>query len=130
MFKKFIVVLAVLATVAVAAYAGTVYDRVQFKTTAATAYSWTNTYNYAGIMLKQISLINGAVAVDTVTVRRVTIDTYPQTNTVCVITNAAYTGDAKWTLDARYLKPGDILTFTSAQATGYTANIEFEVQKH
>lgn len=132
MLKKILTVAIAVVVIAVTAViAEQVYDRTQVTLARATGtVNWTNTVNYAAIKLQNIWLINSYVAIDTVTVQRVTLDTVPMTNTVCTITNAGNKGDAKYSLNERYMKPTDYLVFTSGSTTGCTAIIDYEVQKH
>lgn len=129
--KRFTILAAMLMVSIIAAVAGVVYDRVQLTAARATgAISWTNTVPYAAIELKNITILNSYLAVDTITVQRVTGDTVSHTSTVCTITNAAYTGNWEGGLHWVYMKYGDKLVYSSAQSTGYYANVEYEVQKH
>lgn len=128
-FNINIIVGLMLAMVALAAIAGSVYDRDTKALGASTGTAtWTNTYKYAAIVLKNVWIQNCLVAVGTVTVSRVTSDgTYTQA--VGTVTTAANAGNTT-SFTASYLKAGDMLTFSSAPATGSTAMIEFEVQQH
>lgn len=111
------------------AIAGLVYDRavVTLGTTTGTV-TWTNDYKYAAVNLKRIAIFGSAVAVDTVTVSRVTSDnTYTQTVVAIVLASNA---GASNTLPIAYMKNSDKLTFASTATTGATAMIEFEVQQH
>jgi hypothetical protein len=129
--KKITILAVAVLVIAGLAIAGSVYDRttVTAGRSTGTAY-WTNTLSYAALSLKQVWLINAYAAGDTVTVQRITTDTVPLTNTVCVITNASNKGDAAYSLNEKYMKPNDILYFSCTLSTGFTAVVEYEVQKH
>jgi hypothetical protein len=121
-------IVAIVAILAGAVYAASVYDRstVSLGTSTGTA-QWTNTWQYSALELKRIWIQNCLAAVDTVTVRRITSDNiYTQTvGTVVCASNAGSTP----TFTAAYMKVGDRLTFSSLVATGSTAMIEYEVQQ-
>lgn len=112
-----------------AAIAGSVYDRevVTLGTTTGTK-TWTNDYDYAAVQLKRIWIEGNLDATATVTVTRVTSDsTYTQA--VGTVACTAGSGSSA-SFTASYLKPGDKLAFANSTATGATAMVEFEVQKH
>lgn len=113
----------------VAAVAGTVAARTTAALGAATgSATWTNTYQYAALDLKRITIDKCLAAVDTVTVYRVTSDNV-YTGTVGTVTTSSNKG-TQTTLAYNYLQYGDKLVFDSGKNTGSTAIIEFEVQKH
>ena len=126
-----IAILLACALIAVAAIAGSVYDRATVtlgtKTGAAT---WTNTAIYGAAKLVRISIQNVAVTSDIVTINRVTVDN-GWTQLVGTVTCGNYTtGTTNIFSAASYLGIGDKLVFSSALATGSLAQIEFEFQKH
>lgn len=127
--KKILYATLALAIVAIVAVAGTVADRTTKAINVSTGNAtWTNTYQYAALDLKRITVDKCLIAIDTVTVYRVTSDnTY--TGTVGTVTTAANKG-TQTTLAYNYLKYGDKLVFDSRINTGATAIIEFELQKH
>jgi hypothetical protein len=128
-FRLNIIVGLMLAMVAIAAIAGSVYDRTTVTLVRATGVAtYTNDYKYAALVLKRIWIENCYVAIDTVTVTRVTSGgTYTQA--VGSITTAANAGSTA-SFTASYLANGDMLKFTSGNTTGSTAIVEFEVQQH
>lgn len=125
----FIIALVVMALAAIAAIAGTVYDRVtQALTVTGGTATWTNTVNYASLSLKRIWVQKDLDVASTVTVTRVSSDnTY--TDAVGTIVAAAGTGSSA-SFTAAYLKTGDMLKFANSTATGATMIVEYEVQKH
>jgi len=115
--------------------AGEVFDRspaITLHSFAGTA-GWTNTYQYAAIKLDRIDIVRSSEAGNTVTVARVTSDG-ALTNTICTITNASGAGSYAVVQTIRsgpqHMAYGDRLTFAAAGATGATAYVGFEVQKH
>jgi hypothetical protein len=120
---------ALVCAFAILAWAGSVYDRstVTLSTTAGTA-TWTNTAAYSALDLKRIWVEGSLIAINTVTVSRVTSDnTYTQS--VGSVVTAANSGSTA-SFTAAYLKYGDKLKFTSTVGTGSTAIVEYEVQQH
>jgi hypothetical protein len=132
--KKVSIVSAVLALLIVLligsyAMAGAVYDRstLTLGTTTGTG-TWTNTTPYAALSLKRIWVQDSLATNGVFTVNCVTTEGY--TNTVGTITMGALTQGSTASFTQAYLKFGDKLAFTTTVATGATAVIEYEVQKH
>ena len=125
-------VVAALAIFASLAIAGSVYGRKTVTLAATTGVgSWTNTEPYAALALKRIWIENSLSNASTVTVSRVSlIDSVSYTQTVGTVALAGSTSGSQATLTAAYLANGDTLTFAGAVATGATAIVEYEVQKH
>jgi len=122
-----IVLVALIAAIAVA---GQVYDRATkaLSVTLGTG-TWTNTADYAAIELKRIWIENALETNGVYTVSRITSDgTYTQS--IGTITMAALKSGSTASFTAAYLKQNDRISFSSTVATGATAVIEYEVQKH
>jgi hypothetical protein len=120
----------VLVALVVAAVAGQVYDRATkaLSVTLGTG-TWTNTADYAAIELKRIWIENALETNGVYTVSRITSGgTYTQT--IGTITMAALKAGSTASFTAAYLKQNDMIYFSSTVATGATAVIEYEVQKH
>jgi hypothetical protein len=120
---------------AAASYAGEVYARSQIATaTSGGTGTWTNDNLYASIKLVRIGCTAWPVAIDTVTVSRVTGDTYAQTNTLCTIVLASNIGSQNIndtnSVIAAYMKYGDKLAVSSHVTTGGIVSVEYVVQKH
>ena len=114
---------------AIVAVAGNVADRsVKTLGTATGAATWTNNQAYAAIDLKRITVDKCRIAIETVTVYRVTSD-LAYTGTVGTVVTASNKG-TQTTLAYNYLKPSDTLVFDGAHNTGATVIVEYEVQKH
>jgi hypothetical protein len=110
--------------------AGTVYDRsvVTISTTLGTA-TWVNAdLPYSAIKLVRIWVEKDLIAINTVTVSRVTSDGVYTQSVGSVVTAANAGSTASFT--ATYLKQNDYLLFSSTVATGATAIVEYEVQQH
>lgn len=129
--------IAIVATIMVCAFvstvlAGSVYDRTVVTLTPTTgAKTWTNAISqteYAAVQLKRIWIENDSAAAQTVTVQRVTSDN-AYTQSVCSVVCAANAGSTNVFI-AAYLKYGDKLLFGSTTATGGTAFLDYEVQRH
>lgn len=119
----------VLCIVAVAAYAGTVYDRDTLTLPVVTGdASWTNDVSSAGLKLLRISVDGSGIAINTITVARVTSGGAFTQACASVVTASGQGTSASFT--AGYLKYGDILTFDTFLPTGSVAYLEYEVQKH
>ena len=132
---KKIATLIAIATLAIGALAGEVYDRTAVLTLSASGlYSWTNTIQDANIELKRIDILAMNYITDTVTVARVTGDTRKQTNTVCGILAASNYGSSNLITAAgsgpEYMKYGDILKFTSGMGSNGNVQVEYLYQKH
>jgi hypothetical protein len=132
---KKIATLIAIATLAIGALAGEVYDRTAVLTLSASGlYSWTNTIQDANIELKRIDILAMDYITDTVTVQRVTGDTRKQTNTVCGILAASNYGSSNLVVAAGsgpvYLKAGDILKFTSGMGSNGYVQVEYIQQRH
>ena len=114
-----------------AAIAGSVAERTtQALATATGSASWQNTYEYAALDLKRVSINKSLAATNYVDVTRVwTSGGVTYTNAIGRITVAGNLG-TQATLAYNLLQFGDYLVFDSAINTGSTAIIEFEVQKH
>lgn len=128
-------VIAIVGIAATTAIAGEVYNRGSTATAAATgAGTWTNDNLYAAIKLVRIGCTGWPVAIDTVTVSRVTGDTYAQTNTLCTIVLASNVGAQNIadtnSVIAAYMKYNDKLVITSHVGTGGVVYVEYVVQKH
>jgi len=126
-----VVVVALLTAVVLPAKAGSVGDR-EFVTLGATGTgTWTNTRDYAAIELKRISVSGNLNATNVVTASRIITDdssnSYTQTVGAVTCTSGAGT---QATLAYVHMKDGDVLSFSSQTATGGTAIVEYEVQKH
>jgi hypothetical protein len=122
-----ILIVSVLATAIVVA--GQVYDRkVQALSATAGSGTWENDVSYSALALKCIWVERGLIAINTVTVSRVTSGG-AYTQSVGSVVTASGSGSTS-SLTASYLKPGDSLVFASTVATGATAIIEYEVQQH
>ena len=135
-FLSFCFIIAMVALMAQFSQAGTVYDRQTNTVANATGLAtWTNTQAYAALELRQIWIANCAVAIDTVTVKRVSSDNVWTQNVVSIVT-AANAGASNIMMVAgaggiaNYMKGGDKLTFTSTAKTGSVAMIEYIVQQH
>jgi hypothetical protein len=133
--KKVSIVSAVLALLIVLligsyAMAGAVYDRstLTLGTTTGTG-TWTNTTPYAALSLKRIWIQDALATNGVITVTRVAGDT-GYSDTAGTVTMGASTNGSTASFTAAYLKYGDKLAFTTTVATGATAVIEYEVQKH
>jgi hypothetical protein len=128
MKKNMILGILAVAAACGAVIAGSVYDRttVALSVTAGTG-SWTNPYEYGAVKLARLTMVANTDAGATVTVSRVTSD---NTYTQAVATLIALNSTNVTTLASQYLLYGDKLTFASSTATGGTAMVEFEVQKH
>lgn len=132
--KKIILASLLLATVSLGAYAQEgVMDRkaVTLSTTAGSA-TWTQNVEVANLLLQRVSVKSSLVAVDTVTVTRVTGETIAETNTVVAIILASNAGGSNLTHAVGgapvYLKRNDKLTFASTASTGATAYVEYLIQ--
>ncbi len=114
---------------AIMAVAGSVYDRdtLALSATAGTG-TWTNDTQYAALLLKRIWIQDSLATNGVYTISRVSTDGY--TDAVGTVTLGASTNGSTASFTAAYLKYGDTLTFATTVATGATAVIEFEVQKH
>jgi hypothetical protein len=115
--------------------AGEVYNRGSCATAASTGSgTWTNDNLYAAIKLVRIGCTGWPVAIDTVTVSRVTSDTYAQTNTLCTIVLASNVGAQNISdtnsVIAAYMKYTDKLAITSHVGTGGVVFVEYVIQKH
>jgi hypothetical protein len=124
-----IAAVAMLACASIMVFAGSVYDRkvVTLPVTTGNA-TWTNSVNYAALLLKRITYYTSLDTGATVTVTRVTSDgTYTQS--VCSIVGAGANSNAT-TFTSSYLKPGDMLKFAPSTATGGTVIVEYEAQQH
>jgi len=130
MKKFYINILAgLLALFAIVAIAGSVYDRAAVTLGRATGTAtYTNSYNYAAVILKNIWISGDYDATSTVTVKRVTSDS-AYTGTVGTVVCTGGAGNTT-SFTASYMKKGDMLTFANSTATGAVALIEFEVQQH
>jgi len=126
-----LLVIAIMSIVGVA-IAGQVYGRASTALAATTGNgTWTNTQQYAGVVLKRIWIESCLAAANTVTVTRTaTIGGVAYSQAVGTVGFASGNGSSTATFTAAHLAPGDILHFTSAVSTGSTAVIEFEVQQH
>ena len=112
------------------AIAGSVYERstVTISTTLGTA-TWVNDdLPYSAVKLVRIWVEKDLIAINTVTVTRVTSDGVYTQSVGSVVTAANAGSTASFT--ATYLKPNDYLLFSSTVATGATAIVEYEVQQH
>ena len=133
--KKIIVLaLLTLAIANVGAYAQQgVMDRskVALSTTEGTA-TWTQNVEVANILLQRISVKSALVAVNTVTVSRVTGETPAETNTVVALLLASNAGGSNLTHAVGgapvYLKRNDLLRFASTAGTGATCYVEYLIQ--
>jgi hypothetical protein len=115
--------------------AGEVYNRGSCATAALTGSgTWTNDNLYAAIKLVRIGCTGWPVAIDTVTVARVTGDAYAQTNTLCTIVLASNVGAQNISdtnsVIAAYMKYNDKLAITSHVGTGGVVFVEYITQKH
>lgn len=118
-----------LCAIAAAAYAGSVYDRTVIPLPVLTGDKiWTNTAEYSAVALKRIWIENSAIALNTVTVSRVTADN-AYTQAVGAVVTASGSGSQS-TLTASYLAYGDKLVFDTFLPTGSTAMVEYELQRH
>jgi len=126
--KKILIALVALSMGGLLAFAGQVYERkeVALGTTTGTA-DWTSDYNYSAVKLARVWALSSLATSANVAVVRVSADGL-YTQTVGSITGPAPASQATFT--AAYLKPGDLLRFTSTPATGGVVQIEFEVQQH
>jgi len=128
--SSLVAILLVVMLAAAIALAGSVYDR-ETKTLGATTGTgtWTNTQQYGNVLLKRIWIEDSLSTATTVTVTRVLSDnSYTQAVGTVALAGTAYGSSASFT--ASYLKYGDKLAFAGAVATGATAIIEYELQKH
>lgn len=134
--KKFLLSLLLITAVSMTALAGLVYDRQTNTVANATGLStWTNTQAYAALELRQIWIANSAVAIDTVTVKRVSSDNVWTQNVVAIVlaSNAGASNilaAAGGGSQAIYMKQSDKLSFTSTAKTGSVAMIEYIVEQH
>jgi len=114
--------------IAIIAVAAGVYDRATGTLGTSTGTGvWTNNVKYAALELKRVWIYADLVAVDTVTVQRVCAD-LSTTQTVGTVTTAANAGSTA-SFTAGFLKPSDLLLFTSGNSTGASYMIEYEVQR-
>ena len=132
--KKTIMLAALMLAIAnLGAFAQGVMDRskVTLSTTAGTC-TWTQNVEVANLLLQRVSVKSSLVAVDTVTVSRVTGETIAETNTVVAIILASNAGGSNLTHAVGgapvYLKRNDKLTFASTASTGATAYVEYLIQ--
>ena len=131
--KQFIAALLVAGFAAMAAVAGSVYDRqfVALSTGAGTG-TWQNTEPYAALKLVRIWSQANLNATNQVTATRIvaySAGSVSYTQTIGTVTCSGSAG-SQATLTAGYLKYGDTVAFTSLIGTGSVAIIEYEVQKH
>jgi len=127
------------------AIAGEVADRVVMALPATTgAGAWTNTYDYASLQLTRIWIEDNLLTNNVITVTRVAAQTsaagtsYSYTQAVGTVTCGCkiyVTGTTNGagntaTFTADRLLYGDSLVFTPSTATGGTALIEFDVERH
>lgn len=125
--KKIIIALVALVMGGLVAFAGQVYDRTEVTMTDTGTVDWENTYDYSAVKLARVWALSSLATSANVAVVRVSADGL-YTQTVGTITGPAPASQATFT--AAYLKPGDLLRFTSTPATGGVVQIEFEVQQH
>ena len=118
---------ALVALVVTAALAGAVYDRTTVTLTAG-AGTWTANHQYASVGLKRIWIEGSTLAVNTVTVQRVTSD-LAYTQACASVVLAANKGNSA-TFTAGYLKYGDKLVFSSSAPSNSVAIIDYEVCQH
>lgn len=132
--KKIIVLASLLLAIAnLGAFAQGVMDRKAVTlSTAAGSATWTQNVEVANLLLQRVSVKSSLVAVDTVTVSRVTGETIAETNTVVAIILASNAGGSNLTHAVGgapvYLKRNDKLTFASTASTGATAYVEYLIQ--
>lgn len=128
---QLLLVIAIFATVAVAAIAGTVGDRKVVTLAATTGVgTWTNPHEMASVTLKRISVVGNSNATNVVTASRIiTESTGTYTQTVGAVTCSGSVG-TQATLAYSTLLYGDTLSFSSQTATGGVVVIEYDVSQH
>jgi hypothetical protein len=132
----FISILAFIVAPLVASAGDAVMDRKVISLSTTTGLGgWTQNVETANIELQRISVKADVIAVDTVTVTRVTGETVAETNTVVAIVTASNAGSSNLLHVAGgppvYMKRGDKLTFASSSSgatTGATVYVEYLIQ--